>query len=745
MISLMSDPEQIAIPRAVIWLLRIAMHPTLTGTLQRDAVVFSAWYAAAGAVLDWPEEVARIQRTERARRLSLERMMKLLSQIDYTLSGRTSAQHARLVLEGYAVHEWVSRNGAAFASLAKALHDRLSAHDAALESFFDTASPFSARLRDLGLTLKLAPLEQDILAFAFFTTVCDELSGIFDQLASDRWTSGILWNAVFAASTEDLSKAMRPTSPLRLSGLLQASSRRVQLATVSPFWVDLLARCDSLEDALLETLEEELGSGRPARLPDEDLRMAVQLLRQANEQGVNLLLYGPPGLEKRQLLRQIVTGSGRTAWRVRRFEDAPRGVLPSLTFVAFLLLAGRAEPSLLIVERPSEVLHTAPTWLRALFGIEISPEDIRPFDENLLATNPVPGVWLSSDVEGLPEETVARFLFHAALQKAGRSELESAVRQRLSNLGLSETAAAEILKLEGVSSAQLESAAKASRLIGASSTTERDRIIVQAVRRSQRALARNLAERLKPPVTQYSLEYLNTAGRFTPKQILESLRRRPKGSMLLYGPPGTGKTQFTEHLASELRLPLVSKSASALLSKWVGESEKNIAAAFEEAAAEEAILFFDEGDSFLRSRELAVRSWEVTQTNELLQHMERYDGIVVVATNLFRDLDMAALRRFTFKVEFRELDADQRWKMFVAEAGLGESLEAVDARTRERWETRLLLMPLLTPGDFATVKRQALVLDVRLTPEEWLEQLEVECSLKRGTPRSRDEPDERAA
>ena len=732
----MSDPEQIAIPRAVVWLLRIAMHPVLTGTLQRDGVVFAAWYAGAGGTLDWPDEVARLQQAERARRLSLERMMKLLSQIDYTLSGRTSAQHARLVLEGYAVHDWVSRNGAAFASMTKAMHDRLTLHDEALESFFDTTSPFSARLRDLGRTLKLARLEQDILAFAFFTTVSDELSGIFDQLASDRWTSGVLWNAVFAASTEDLSKAMRPSSPLRLSGLLQAGGRRVQLATVSPFWVDLLARCDSLEEALFEPLGDELGSGRPARLPEDDLGMAVQLLRHASEPGVNLLLYGLPGLEKRQLLQEIVAGSGRTAWRVRRFDDAPRGVLPSLTFVAFQLLAGRAEPSLLIVERPSEVLHTAPTWLRALFGVEISPEDMRPFDENLLSTNPVPGVWLSSDVESLPEDTVARFLFHAALKKAGRSELESAVRQRLSKLGLSRSAAAEILKLEGVSSAQLESAAKVSRLIGKSSRKERDGLIVQAVRRSQRALARELTERLKPPVTHYSLDYLNTAGRFTPSQILESLRRRPGGSMLLYGPPGTGKTQFTEHLASELRLPLVSKSASTLLSKWLGDSEKNIAAAFEEAAAEEAILFFDEGDSFLRSRELAVRSWEVTQTNELLQRMERHDGIVIVATNLFRDLDAAALRRFTFKVEFRELGADQRWNMFVRETGLDEQAESLDARIREGWETRLLLMPLLTPGDFATVKRQSLVLDVRLTPEEWLDQLEIECALKRGAPRA---------
>jgi hypothetical protein len=98
--------------------------------------------------------------------------------------------------------------------------------------------------------------------------------------------------------------------------------------------------------------------------------------------------------------------------------------------------------------------------------------------------------------------------------------------------------------------------------------------------------------------------------------------------------------------------------------------------------------------------------------------MERFDGIVVVATNLFRDVDAAALRRFTFKIEFRELDLTQRWKMFAAEAGLTDLGANIDPETRESRERRLLFMRYLTPGDFATVKRQCLVLDTSVTPEE---------------------------
>jgi hypothetical protein len=390
-----------------------------------------------------------------------------------------------------------------------------------------------------------------------------------------------------------------------------------------------------------------------------------------------------------------------------------------------------------VIERPSEVLHTAPSqFFRALFGIEISPDDSLPFDQNLLSTNRVPAVWLSSDIASLPDDTTARFVFHAPLKKAERSAQQQEIKQRLKRLRLGKAAAEQILTLDGVSSAQLESAVKASRLIRPEKNSDRDQAILQAVRRSQRALSRDLTDRFRPSVTHYSLEYLNTAGRFSPQQILKSFRRRPKGSVLLYGPPGTGKTQFTEHLASELKLPLVSKSAAALLSKWLGDSEKNIAAAFEEAGAEDAILFFDEGDSFLRSRELAQHSWEVTQTNELLQRMERFEGIVVVATNLFRNLDTAALRRFTFKIEFRELDLSQRWKMFLAEAALTQTIATVDPREKEKWEKRLLFMRYLTPGDFATVKRQCLVLDTALTPDEWLEQLEIECEIKSTSPRA---------
>jgi len=740
----MSNQLGISIPQSVVWLLRIAVNTTLSRALRTDPMAFAVWYASIGTSISWPASVTSIQETERAKRLSLERMLKLLSQVNYTFSGRANAADARLVLEGYAVHEWVNRNPKEFTAIAEQTLSEISTAMDLMGSSLEALPPFAARVDELGRIIRLSPLERDILSFAFLTAISNELSSIFEQLAGDRWSARVLWTVLFNTTTEELASALRPRSPLRLSGLLQTSGRRAELAQVPAFWVDLLAGSDSLIDALLEPLQDEVGSGRPARLLEEDLALAVRLLRNANEPGVNLLLYGEVALDKRQLLHEIVAGSARTPWRMRRFEDAPRAVLPSLTFVAFQLLAAKDSPAVLVVERPSEVLQTAPSdFFRSLFGIDLAEEECLPFDENLLATNLVPGLWITSKIAALPDDTVARFVFHAPLKRAAREVQVLAIRKRLRKMRLSKIAAEQVMALDGISGAQLESAVRAARLVNANTKAERDHALVQALRRSQKALSRELTHAFMPSVTGYSLEYLNTSGRFSPQQILDSFRRRPKGSVLLYGPPGTGKTQFTEYLASQLNLPVVSKSASTLLSKWLGESEKNIAAAFEQAAAEDAILFFDEGDSLLRSRERAQHSWEVTQTNELLQRMERFEGIVVVATNLFRDLDAAALRRFTFKIEFRELDAGQRWRMFLSEAGLTDTVGGIDAETREKWENRLLLMPHLTPGDFATVKRQCLVLDTCLTPGEWLDQLEIECQIKQGLPRI--EPSHRAA
>jgi hypothetical protein len=129
--------------------------------------------------------------------------------------------------------------------------------------------------------------------------------------------------------------------------------------------------------------------------------------------------------------------------------------------------------------------------------------------------------------------------------------------------------------------------------------------------------------------------------------------------LCLSGPPGTGKSQFARYLAARLGMEVMQQRASDLLSMWVGESEKQIATAFQTARARRAMLVIDEADSLLSDRREAVRSWEVTQVNEMLTWMESHPLPFVCTTNLMDRLDQASLRRFTLKLRFASLSPVQ--------------------------------------------------------------------------------------
>jgi SpoVK/Ycf46/Vps4 family AAA+-type ATPase len=256
---------------------------------------------------------------------------------------------------------------------------------------------------------------------------------------------------------------------------------------------------------------------------------------------------------------------------------------------------------------------------------------------------------------------------------------------------------------------------------------ERERVIKRAVAHSQKVLGRDRTEGLRDSVTSYDLDLLNIAGRFTPRQIIAALSERPTGSLCFWGIPGAGKTQLAEHIAVELDLPILMRSASELLSMWLGETEQQISKMFAEAQNEGALLFLDEADSFLRDRTLARAHWEVTQVNELLQRMERFEGIFIAATNLMDSIDAAAMRRFTWKLEFKALRHEQAWSMFCTESGFDPNTEPERA---EEFRQALDAIDDLAPGDFATVKRQAQVLGEKLSPEAWIEQLAAEAKAK---------------
>ena len=209
---------------------------------------------------------------------------------------------------------------------------------------------------------------------------------------------------------------------------------------------------------------------------------------------------------------------------------------------------------------------------------------------------------------------------------------------------------------------------------------------------------------LKSINSSYDLSVLNTS--IPAQEIVEMVQnaivndRKSQGKgkgirILFYGLSGSGKTNLAHYIAESLGKGIIKKNASDILGMFVGESEKNIAKAFEEAKEQKKILLFDEVDSFFRERSYASQSWEITLVNEFLTQMEKFEGIVICTTNLRNIMDKAMQRRFHIMVEFKALKDEG------VESLLGKYFPQFDFNQEDI--RRISRFQSATPGDFGNL------------------------------------------
>ena len=182
--------------------------------------------------------------------------------------------------------------------------------------------------------------------------------------------------------------------------------------------------------------------------------------------------------------------------------------------------------------------------------------------------------------------------------------------------------------------------------------------------------------------------------------------------ILFYGLSGSGKTNLAHYIAESLGKGIITKNASDILGMLVGESEKNIAKAFEEAKKQKKILLFDEVDSFFRERSYASQGWEITQVNEFLTQMEKFEGIVICTTNLRNIMDKAMQRRFHIMVEFKAL------KNEGVESLLGKYFPHFDFNEEDI--RRISRFQSATPGDFGNLSSRLRFMNQKKVTEKYI-------------------------
>jgi ATPase family associated with various cellular activities (AAA) len=712
------------------WTLRLAESHGMTWRLSADPHLFALLYATCATAVPPPSS---LEGERAASNVAYEELLPTLKDLQRQFGDVTSGQFTRLYLQGISVFPLLEQNSG---TCRKAMRKWRKAAEVKAARFITSQEQNVDWVAGL---LGLDDVERKLLIFQL-NRHRPGFSQLFDLLMGSEHAAAAILAATFNVGEPAVISALAENSKLVSSGLLGVHERPLR---IDEFSLHLRATLNESADTEAEFLKRFLepltispSTSSLARLHTDDEKILRGLLRLEvpKDHGLHTLVYGPKSVDKRDMLARLLQSEQIDGYAVVT-KDVPSGDLPTWVHIAQRHLEKSRPNAVLIVDRTHEALASRRLSMFSIFGMQDDApdeEDSRASDEGLTASR-VRCVWLTDRAKLLSERNLGAFLFHCEALPGSRADRRERVTQVISDFGLSQQLERHLTKYSLLGEQQVRRAADLARLLHRASeeedsnSAERERIIERAVAQSQKVLGRDHTEGLRDSVTAYSLDHLNIAGRFTPQQIVAALRKRPKGSLCFWGIPGAGKTQLAEYIAVELDLPILMRSASDLLSKWLGETEQQIAGMFAEAESEGALLFLDEADSFLRDRTLARAEWSVTQVNELLQCMERFEGIFIAATNLMDSVDAAAMRRFTWKLEFKALKSDQAWSMFCAEA---EFDIAAEPGRGEELKQQLAAIADLAPGDFATVKRQANMLDEYLSPDAWLEQLAAEAKAK---------------
>ncbi|MEA3553212.1 MAG: ATP-binding protein [Campylobacterota bacterium] len=429
-----------------------------------------------------------------------------------------------------------------------------------------------------------------------------------------------------------------------------------------------------------------------------DIDILVPYLQDAvtsNKTGVNILLYGLPGTGKTELAKTIAKTLKTNLFEISYADEDDQPIDGKKRLKAY-----KTAQALLVNQKTILMYDEAEDIFESSGGGFFTPpsrQRDKAWINRILETNTIPTVWITNNIHSIDNALVRRFDMSIEVpipKKTQREKIISSYANQILNKDL----IGNLAKHEDIAPALISSTAKVVNCIESDDKSEAFTHILNNTLKAQgyNEIKENSSNDL-PSV--YNPNFINTTTNL--EELTLGIKETANARLCLYGAAGTGKSAFGKYIADTLEKPVILKKASDLQSKWVGECEKNIANAFEEAKDENAVLIFDEVDSFLQDRNNAKASWEISQVNEMLVQMENFDGIFIATTNLMDNLDKASLRRFDLKLEFDYLKSAQAWEMFLSYCKeLGIRKPAIS------FKSGVESLRHLTPGDFAAIMRQ---------------------------------------
>ncbi|MDH0450857.1 AAA family ATPase [Shewanella sp. GD04112] len=581
----------------------------------------------------------------------------------------------------------------------------------------------------------LMPQMQSVVEFMIVMNANAGLKELTDSLVDADF--GVLERMLQAKAKLDLEIILSQLAVFERYQLISDASLDDPSQLIMPTaLVSILVKCkltsavDFLAPMLSKSPEAQFDLSQFAHVNTDLLAKYLTAITKAPIVGVNILLYGKAGTGKTELARTLAKTVKRSLLEVKSEQlienryrsNSSYGKATTLRLAHLNLLQGLlsgSEDSLLLVDE-----------CEALF-LQADEQYSKERVMQALEQNRVPAIWITNHVDLLEPSFIRRFKLVMEVPVPDEPFAYAIQQQLLTSLKVSEDYRLLLAEKPNVTPAMVGNAAHVAmtlKLKGGKAESIVDEVI--------EATLEACGEETPPPKYQGELAFDSSMFSFkhngsSTTEVLASINHAVEHALpirvMLSGPTGTGKTAWVHHLAQMHGYELMHIKCSDVLSKYVGDSEQNVARLFRQAHKQQKLMLIDEVDSLLSKRDSAHALYEVQLVNELLSQLECNTMPVFAATNALASIDSAVMRRFDVKLECDYLNSEQRQALYKQVFG-------VKRLTNQEIST-LNTLNQLTPGDFAILARRQRFEPKRDHRATALVLLTAENNRKQGQPR----------
>jgi len=541
-------------------------------------------------------------------------------------------------------------------------------------------------------------------------------------------------------SMSEIKLILSRESRLIKSGIIESSSKRnINFSLNENLKYFLLGiNNKGLEDNLYRIYNKSLFDVHDFNISKLDLEIITSIIK--SDAKCNILFYGAPGTGKTELSKSIISYCGKRAI-FPIHNDKVKLNDKMLAFEAAMGLAGKND--VIVIDEADQLLSSGFDDFPGYFGSN-SANHNKAWINDFLDSSNKQNIWIVNNINYIDKSTARRFVYSLEFKTFTKKEREKAWKIVLKNINVKNIMSKKEIEIFSekypINMGSISFSLNVINSIKNYKTLTHKKLIqyLENLLASQTKLI--LGENPKQNEINQNIEYdlsiinANLDLRALIKDLKQFIHYKHSHrnskiagiNLLFYGPPGTGKTEFAKYLSIKLNKELIPFRASDLMNLYVGETEKNISRAFKKAEAKDAILLIDEADSYFTERRNAVRSWEVSRTNEFLTQLENHSIIFIGCTNLIETFDSASIRRFHWKINFRPLTKEGKIKLYK------KYFKLDGKKLTEKHKNRLIRIDPITPGDMKAVWQRTMYLHGKTLGHDFIiREIEKEIGIKK--------------